>query len=94
MEKLTADEESLFEKIQGEFTPVGWRKDIKETGPLYHGTKADRQIGDLLEAEFCSKLWRTGESKFCVSYRLSGWRGFCPITPHLDKRKELTCPGF
>jgi len=32
------------------FTPVGIRKDVKETGPLYHGTKADLKVGDLLEA--------------------------------------------
>lgn len=24
-----------------DFAPVGLRKDVRETGPLYHGTKAD-----------------------------------------------------
>ena len=31
------------------FTPVGIRTDVKETGPLYHGTKAELKPGDLLE---------------------------------------------
>ena len=30
------------------FTPVGLRHDVKETGPLYHGTKADLPVGALL----------------------------------------------
>ena len=32
------------------FAPVGIRTDVKETGPLYHGTKADLKPGDLIEA--------------------------------------------
>jgi len=36
------------------FTPIGIRKDVKETGPLYHGTKASLKIGDLLEAGYAS----------------------------------------
>ncbi|MCL2047170.1 MAG: NAD(+)--rifampin ADP-ribosyltransferase [Defluviitaleaceae bacterium] len=35
---------------QKTFTPVGIRKDVKETDPLYHGTKASLKIGDLLQA--------------------------------------------
>lgn len=30
------------------FTPVGLRKDVREVGPLYHGTRADLRPGDLL----------------------------------------------
>lgn len=30
------------------FTPVGLRKDVREAGPLYHGTRADLRPGDLL----------------------------------------------
>lgn len=30
------------------FTPVGLRKDVREEGPLYHGTRADLRPGDLL----------------------------------------------
>ena len=33
---------------QKAFTPVGLRKDVQETGPLYHGTRADLRPGDLL----------------------------------------------
>jgi rifampin ADP-ribosylating transferase len=32
------------------FTSVGIRTDVKESDPLYHGTKADLKIGDLIEA--------------------------------------------
>ena len=30
------------------FTPVGLRTDVREAGPLYHGTRADLRPGDLL----------------------------------------------
>lgn len=36
------------------FTPVGIRKDVRETGPLYHGTKADLAPGDLITPGFPS----------------------------------------
>ncbi len=36
------------------FTPVGIRKDVHETGPLYHGTKADLNPGELLKPGFPS----------------------------------------
>ena len=39
---------------QKNFTPVGIRADVKETGSLYHGTKANLNIGDLLEAGYAS----------------------------------------
>lgn len=38
----------LSDKEHKPFTPVGIRKNVKEVGPLYHGTKADLQIGDLI----------------------------------------------
>ena len=30
------------------FPPVGLRTDVREAGPLYHGTRADLRPGDLL----------------------------------------------
>ena len=59
-EKLVSDGEGLFEKHQERFTPVGLKVDVKETGPLYHGTKADLKVGDLLEAGYRSNY---GEGK-------------------------------
>lgn len=52
--KLVSDGEGLFGQDQEKFTPVGLRTDVKETGPLYHGTKADLAIGDLLETGYRS----------------------------------------
>ena len=40
---------NLAEHQKG-FTPVGIRTDVKESGTLYHGTKAKLKVGDLLEA--------------------------------------------
>ena len=37
-----------------DFAPVGLRKDVRETGPLYHGTQADLQVGDFLHPGFAS----------------------------------------
>jgi len=39
-----------FAVHQKGFTPVGIRTDVKEPGPLYHGTKADLKPGELIEA--------------------------------------------
>lgn len=36
------------------FTPAGIRKNVKEEGPLYHGTKADLKTGDDLKPGFPS----------------------------------------
>jgi len=49
-----------LEKHQKEFTPVGIKVDVKEAGQLYHGTKANLKIGDLLEARHESNF---GERK-------------------------------
>jgi len=39
-----------LQEHQKDFTPVGIRVSVKETGTLYHGTKADLKVGDLIEA--------------------------------------------
>ena len=39
-----------LEKHPEGFTPVGLSVDVQEAGPLYHGTKANLKVGDLLEA--------------------------------------------
>ena len=36
------------DKVAKAFAPIGICKDVKEEGPLYHGTKADLQIGDFI----------------------------------------------
>ena len=59
-EKLVSDGETLIEKQEESFAPVGLRTDVKETGPLYHGTKASLKAGELLEAGYCSNY---GEGK-------------------------------
>ena len=45
-----------LEEHQKGFTPVGIRKDVKEAGPLYHGTKANLKTGDFLEAGYASNF--------------------------------------
>ena len=62
--KLTADGEGLLEKHTEEFTPVGLRTDVKETGPLYHGTKADFKIGDMIETGFRSNYGKGEKANF------------------------------
>ena len=46
------------------FTPVGIRTDVKETGPLYHGTKANLKIGDFLGAGFDSNYGERKKANF------------------------------
>lgn len=46
------------------FTPVDIRADVKETGPLYHGTKANLQVGDLLEAGYASNYGEREKANF------------------------------
>ena len=50
---------------QKAFTPVGLRKDVQETGPLYHGTRADLRPGDLLTPGYPSNYGRR-ERANCV----------------------------
>jgi rifampin ADP-ribosylating transferase len=52
---MTMKEFNLEEHQKG-FTPVGIREDVKETDPLYHGTKANLKIGDLLEVGYASNF--------------------------------------
>ena len=54
------DKYDLAEHKKG-FTPVGIRKNVNETGTLYHGTKANLNLGDLLETGYASKYSITGE---------------------------------
>ena len=49
---------------QKSFTPVGIRKDVKENGPLYHGTKANLSVGDLLEAGYASNFGEKEKANF------------------------------
>ncbi len=49
---------------QKEFTPVGIRVDVKETGLLYHGTKADLKVNDLLETGFESNYGERKKANF------------------------------
>ena len=53
-----------LEEHQKGFTPVGVRKDVKETGPLYHGTKANLKNGDLLEAGYASNFDGQEKAKY------------------------------
>ena len=46
------------------FTPVGIRTDVKETGTLYHGTKANLNVGDLLEASYASNYGKREKANF------------------------------
>ncbi len=46
------------------FTPVGIRTNVKETDTLYHGTKADLKIGDLIEAGHQSNFKEEKKSNF------------------------------
>jgi rifampin ADP-ribosylating transferase len=46
------------------FTPVGIRTDVKETGPLYHGTKANLKVGDFLEAGYNSNYGEREKANF------------------------------
>lgn len=53
-QKLTTEGEMCSATASPKFTPVGIRKDVKEKGPLYHGTKADLKIGDYLKPGYPS----------------------------------------
>lgn len=46
------------------FTPVGIRKNVKETGLLYHGTKADLKIGDLIKPGYPSNYGKRNIANF------------------------------
>jgi len=61
---LEADGEALLGRQTTGFTPLGLRRDVKTTGPLYHGTKADLQVGDLIEPGFTSNYGRGHQANF------------------------------
>jgi len=53
-----------LKKIQEGFTPVGIRTNVQDEGQFYHGTKADLQIGDYLEAGYNSNFDEKEKSKY------------------------------
>ena len=54
---------NLSENQKG-FKPIGIRVDVQESGPLYHGTKANLAVGDLLEAGHISNYDASVTSNF------------------------------
>jgi len=46
------------------FEPVGVRTDVKESGTLYHGTKADLSIGDAIRPGFSSNYGQGDQANF------------------------------
>ena len=53
-----------LEEHQKGFTPVGIRENVKETGTLYHGTKVNLRIGDLLESGYASNFGECEKANF------------------------------
>lgn len=53
-----------FKTTQKNFVPVGVRKNVKETAPLYHGTKADLKIGDFLKPGYPSNYGKRQIANF------------------------------
>jgi rifampin ADP-ribosylating transferase len=49
---------------QSNFPSVEMRVDVKETGLLYHGTKADLKVGDLLEVKHESNYGKREKANF------------------------------
>jgi rifampin ADP-ribosylating transferase len=49
---------------QKDFTPVGVRLNVDDSGPFYHGTKADLKIGDLITTGFPSNYDRNQKANF------------------------------
>lgn len=43
-------------------------KEVLDEGPFYHGTKAELNAGDLLEAGKKFQLWQTSQSEFCLFF--------------------------
>lgn len=61
---LTSKGEMCSNNINEGFVPVGIRKDVKETGPLYHGTKAELNIGDLIKPGYPSNYGKRNIANF------------------------------
>lgn len=53
-----------IKKIQEGFTPVGIKTNVKDSGPFYHGTKANLKIGDCLEAGYSSNFSEQEKSNY------------------------------
>jgi rifampin ADP-ribosylating transferase len=53
-----------FREHQKEFTPIGIKMDVQESGPFYHGTKTNLKIGDLLEAGYDSNYGERKKANF------------------------------
>jgi len=53
-----------LDDVKRGFTPIGIRKDVKETDPLYHGTKANLNVGDLLVAGYKSNYGSREKANF------------------------------
>lgn len=67
-----------------DFAPVGLRKDVRETGPLYHGTKADLQVGDFLHPGFASNYGSGRRANFVYVTAIQAarpWRRSWPRAP-------------
>lgn len=62
--KLVTEGEMCETGPRENFTPVGLRKDVKETGVLYHGTKANLKVGDLLTPGYPSNYGKRKKANF------------------------------
>jgi rifampin ADP-ribosylating transferase len=61
---ITVDELKKQMERQGPFTPVGIRENVDDSGPFYHGSKADLRIGDCIKAGFPSNYGRRKIANF------------------------------
>lgn len=62
--KLTTEGEMCSETALPDFIPAGIRKDVKEEGELYHGTKADLKKGDYLTPGYPSNYGTHKKANF------------------------------
>ncbi len=61
--KLTSNGEMCDMEVKN-FKPMGIRKNVKEDRPLYHGTKADLKIGDLITPGYPSNYGTREKANF------------------------------
>lgn len=62
--RLVSEGEMCEGEAKKGFVPVGIRKNVQEAGPLYHGTKADLQVGDLLQPGYPSNYGKHAIARF------------------------------
>jgi len=62
--RLTTRGEMCGAEPERGFTPVGLRRNVRESGPLYHGTKADLKPGDLLKPGYPSNYGGRQAARF------------------------------